>query len=323
MEVPQPELGLAFQSSPLDNGSSENTRLGETSPRISNAIGISQLNLAYAQEWPIFNNAMLEPYFDQYIFEDRGFVNEFNDLPTSSGLTNMAEGPMQQLDTQSALNLEPAVMAGPSRNNILPVLLVESDLEVHTGHRSPDLSVTGSHNLSSELVTTPSLNQSAASGDCCNGRRRCSMTWFPIPSAQDEIIITTERYYHSRPLPEDVYDDMRRFYINHCLCAKAGDSAPFPRIEILDSFIQLFFEFTHPDIPLFNVSRFDTSPSSWILNAAVAGIGCHHSQISNRQLFADGLLQFVELALAENVSETIVMNTFAHRKRTLKFILLE
>ena len=95
---------------------------------------------------------MLEPYFDQYIFEDRGFVNEFNDLPTSSGLTNMAEGPMQQLDTQSALNLEPAVMAGPSRNNILPVLLVESDLEVHTGHRSPDLSVTGSHNLSSELV---------------------------------------------------------------------------------------------------------------------------------------------------------------------------
>lgn len=100
---------------------------------------------------------------------------------------------------------------------------------------------------------------------------------------------------------------MRRFFFNHCVCAKARDSGPFPSIELLNSFVQLFFEFTHPDLPLFQVSMFNLSQDSWIVNAAVAAVGCHHSEISNRQMFADALLQYVELALAENVSGTIMV----------------
>lgn len=67
MQLPPAEPSLV-ENFWIGNASSEDTYLEGRSPSIDNAFEQSHQDLAYAQEWLIFHNVILEPYFDLSIF---------------------------------------------------------------------------------------------------------------------------------------------------------------------------------------------------------------------------------------------------------------
>ncbi|KAJ5214779.1 hypothetical protein N7449_001948 [Penicillium cf. viridicatum] len=122
--------------------------------------------------------------------------------------------------------------------------------------------------------------------------------YFPKLLPGDADVVASENFCHVPPLSSEVYERMVAFYRNHhTTSSHAGETSEFPNLDVLNSFMQLYFEFVHPHLPVLHLPTFNPGPESWMLVLAVVAAGCHHSAIENQHEFAVPLRDLLHQAI--------------------------
>lgn len=116
---------------------------------------------------------------------------------------------------------------------------------------------------------------------------------------KDRDILVSEQYYHVRPISDGVYNNIYTFYIQHC---DPSQLQPFPEAEILNTFMQMYFEFCHEELPLFHLPTLDPSPESWIVVAAIIAVGCNYSVSHYREEVSKTMLFLLHRAISQKVN---------------------
>jgi hypothetical protein len=124
---------------------------------------------------------------------------------------------------------------------------------------------------------------------------------FPSISVQDHDFLLAEKFYHVQRLPKQKYEVIAEFYQKHCESDVPDRKSPFPSPDVLDTFIQLYFEHFHPTMPVLHVPTFEPSRSSWVLLLALSAVGSQYSAISTRKDFSGALTGFLRQGLLNHV----------------------
>lgn len=125
----------------------------------------------------------------------------------------------------------------------------------------------------------------------------------PHPSLQllpsDLDVLIAEDFGHVPKVSSDVHERISQFfYFQHRKSSPRGVDHPiFPSIDALNTFIQLYFEYFHPQVPILHVATFNPGLEDWMLVIAVAAIGCQHSAISSQVDFAVALRELLHQAI--------------------------
>lgn len=101
-----------------------------------------------------------------------------------------------------------------------------------------------------------------------------------LPLSEEEII-ATEDFRHVEQVSESTYNAIMNFYREHCQKVNMPN-ASLPNIQVVSTFVQLYFEYFHPLMPIVHLSSFKPTPDKWILIAAIASVGCQYSRIPTR-----------------------------------------
>ncbi|KAH7208340.1 hypothetical protein BKA60DRAFT_464454 [Fusarium oxysporum] len=128
--------------------------------------------------------------------------------------------------------------------------------------------------------------------------------YFPKLLLSDVDIIAAENYYHVPALSEETYQRMRLFFCSlHNTSSYSSEAQEFPDIDVLNSFMQLYFEYVNAQFPVLHLPTFQPSPKSWMLVLAVVAVGCSHSAIRNQHEFAVPLRDLLHQALVVKLLE--------------------
>lgn len=76
-----------------------------------------------------------------------------------------------------------------------------------------------------------------------------------------------------------------------------------PSAEVMNSFIQLYFEHFHDTMPFIHKPSFDPSKEHWILVLAIAATGCRFSQVPRSDLYGLKLTELVRRSIMVVVSQ--------------------
>ncbi|KAG7128204.1 hypothetical protein HYQ45_012066 [Verticillium longisporum] len=80
-----------------------------------------------------------------------------------------------------------------------------------------------------------------------------------------------------------------------------GSDLAFPEANVLGTFVQLFFEYTHQQIPVLHLATYNPNYESWILVLAVGAVGSQYSQVSNQANLAVSLRELLSEAILDRV----------------------
>ncbi|EXL41413.1 hypothetical protein FOCG_16220 [Fusarium oxysporum f. sp. radicis-lycopersici 26381] len=128
--------------------------------------------------------------------------------------------------------------------------------------------------------------------------------YFPKLLLSDVDIIAAENYYHVPALSDETYQRMRLFFCSlHNTSSYSSETQEFPDIDVLNSFMQLYFEYVNAQFPVLHLPTFQPSPKSWMLVLAVVAVGCSHSAIRNQHEFAVPLRDLLHQALVVKLLE--------------------
>ncbi|KAL3480491.1 fungal-specific transcription factor domain-containing protein [Aspergillus californicus] len=120
----------------------------------------------------------------------------------------------------------------------------------------------------------------------------------------DREILASEQYYHVPPISNGLYSTIHAFWIQHCVT----EVPTFPDADILNTFMQMYFEFCHEELPLFHLPTFDPSPESWIVVAGIIAIGCNYSVSRYRLEVSDALLKLLHRAVSQRMTDNTLVN---------------
>lgn len=97
-------------------------------------------------------------------------------------------------------------------------------------------------------------------------------------------VIAAESFDHVPRLPASTYAKILQFYEEQR--TYSGNLAALPGIDLLNSFMQLYFEHYAAKLPLIHPSTFMPSDDSWLLVLAMASVGCEYSELCTLDLMA-------------------------------------
>ncbi|KAF4429654.1 hypothetical protein FACUT_9062 [Fusarium acutatum] len=158
---------------------------------------------------------------------------------------------------------------------------------------------TSAEGLSTVTSTTPY----STVGRCARASSQHPI-YFPKLLLSDVDIIAAENYYHVPALPGETYEKIRSFARSlHDTSSQSSGGQEFPNIVVLNSFMQLYFEFVNAQFPILHLPTFKPSPKSWMLVLAVVAVGCSHSAIRNQHEFAVPLRDLLHQALVIKLYE--------------------
>lgn len=122
---------------------------------------------------------------------------------------------------------------------------------------------------------------------------------FPIFSSDDLDLIISDDFCHVPELSVAAYDALRLMY--NGLDKVTPNTPPCPRRDVINAFIQLYFEYFHPGFPLLHQATFGQQTNSTHLLLAVAAIGCLYSRVKSRAQCSQALLGTLRHALYSKV----------------------
>ncbi|KAF5859192.1 hypothetical protein ETB97_003205 [Aspergillus alliaceus] len=125
-----------------------------------------------------------------------------------------------------------------------------------------------------------------------------------LPS-HDREILASEQYYHVPRISDGAYNNMIAFCIQQC---DVTEGQTFPDVDILNTFMQMYFEFCHEELPLFHLPTFDPSPESWIVVAAIIAVGSNYSMSRYRLEVSDTLLSVLHRAVAQKMTDNTLVD---------------
>jgi hypothetical protein len=127
---------------------------------------------------------------------------------------------------------------------------------------------------------------------------------FPDMSNVQPEILEYEDFGHVDAFDQRTYDDLN-VYLGRCTLGqtfRAFQHSVLPPIEVMNCFVQLYFEKFHPSFPLLHKPSFNTSTKPSILALAVAATGCRHSKAPSAENCAIALQELLRRAIKTTVS---------------------
>ncbi|KAJ5678211.1 uncharacterized protein N7477_003844 [Penicillium maclennaniae] len=128
-----------------------------------------------------------------------------------------------------------------------------------------------------------------------------SFPGFPQFSPDDIDLLVSDDYCHVSELSESEYDALVTLYHESVLASDSENQGDFPRREIINAFVQLYFEFFHLGFHLLHQDAFQRQQRSSCLYLAVAAIGAQYSRVTSRGQCSLALLEILRRALLNNV----------------------
>ncbi|KAH8426504.1 fungal specific transcription factor domain-containing protein [Aspergillus melleus] len=114
-----------------------------------------------------------------------------------------------------------------------------------------------------------------------HNQQRESTANVPDSISDEQEILVSEDFCHVERISEDTYNAILDFYREHCQKPNTPQPAP-PSIQVVNTFVQLYFEHFHPVMPIIHHASFKPTPDKWVLVAAIASVGCQYSRIPTR-----------------------------------------
>lgn len=141
----------------------------------------------------------------------------------------------------------------------------------------------------------PTVNSSPSQGESPCRR---------FPQTQDNHIQTaeTETFGHVQNVPIRAYEGLQTFFATQC----QNSTSSFIPIRLVQTFVDLYFEYFDPQFPFLHVSRFDDEDLPWILLLATAAIGSYYSEIENIQDYTSILCDLLGRAVDNEVPHCLV-----------------
>ncbi|KAH6723076.1 hypothetical protein BKA61DRAFT_565730 [Leptodontidium sp. MPI-SDFR-AT-0119] len=124
---------------------------------------------------------------------------------------------------------------------------------------------------------------------------------FPDLKPEDEDAIISEDFSCTAQISDENYQMILRSFESLHRCTDPNMTCFFPSLHLLDIFVQLYFEYFHPQVPLLHIVNFSSLPTSWLLITAMAAIGCRYSMITGYQQYVDSLEEFVRRVILHHV----------------------
>ncbi|KAK1144854.1 hypothetical protein N8T08_004867 [Aspergillus melleus] len=103
----------------------------------------------------------------------------------------------------------------------------------------------------------------------------------PDSISDEQEILESEDFCHVERISEDTYNAILNFYREHCQKPNTPQPTP-PSIQVVNTFVQLYFEHFHPVMPVLHRASFRPTADKWALVAAIASVGCQYSRIPTR-----------------------------------------
>lgn len=122
---------------------------------------------------------------------------------------------------------------------------------------------------------------------------------FPTFSSDELDLIISDDFCHVPELSVAAYDALLLMY--NSLDQVTPNTPPCPRRDVINAFIQLYFEYFHPGFPLLHQATFGQQTNSTHLLLAVAAIGCLYSRVKSRSQCSQALLETLRHALYSKV----------------------
>lgn len=135
---------------------------------------------------------------------------------------------------------------------------------------------------------------------------------FPDMSCAEADILEAEDFAHVERMSMESYAEILKLMERqardegHLQPLHNGNLAS---MHALDSFVQLYFEYFHPNLPILHQATFDPSQARWQLVLATAAVGCCYSKVQGAVQYAMGLQELLRRAIAEAVSPQYAHNT--------------
>lgn len=123
----------------------------------------------------------------------------------------------------------------------------------------------------------------------------------------DHSILEIENFAHVGRLSFEKYEEIvenLEIHANQPIYQTFG-SPVLPSAEVMNSFIQLYFEHFHDTMPFIHKSSFDPSKEHWILVLAIAATGCRFSQVPRSDLYGLKLTELVRRSIMVVVSQSV------------------
>lgn len=124
---------------------------------------------------------------------------------------------------------------------------------------------------------------------------------FPHFSPDDTNLIVSDDYCHVLEVSESDYEELLRLYHKSVQASSCENKVNFPRREIINAFVQLYFQFFHSSFPLLHQATFQHQQRSPCLVFAVAAIGSQYSRVTSRGQCGLALLETLRRSLLKNV----------------------
>ncbi|KAJ5415526.1 hypothetical protein N7465_004221 [Penicillium sp. CMV-2018d] len=130
-----------------------------------------------------------------------------------------------------------------------------------------------------------------------------SFPGFPQFSLDDTDLLISDDYCHVPEVSEHDYDALSRLYYKSVPAFSSETNGNFPPREIMNVFVQLYFEYFHPGFHLLHQGTFHHRQRSSCLLLAVAAIGAQYSRVSSRGQCSLALLEILRRALLDNKAD--------------------
>ncbi|KAI8715973.1 hypothetical protein NCS52_01106500 [Fusarium sp. LHS14.1] len=148
-----------------------------------------------------------------------------------------------------------------------------------------------------EHGTQPSLDKSSPETQNPHATKPTLRSAFPPQRPTDDLIIQAEDFGHVRKVDGQEYRTIRNFWDSQ----KGGfQEHGFPRREVINVFVQLYFEHFDSQFPCVHNSQLQAQERSWILLLALAATGSQYSEISCSFGHTFALQELLRLALKAN-----------------------
>lgn len=128
---------------------------------------------------------------------------------------------------------------------------------------------------------------------------KCCCVRFPEEGPEDDEVIAAEDFGHVASIRETKYRQILEFWRTQ-QCARCKASFPetsFVSLPLLNTTIQLYYEYYDPWMPFLHPSAFDDGRISCVLVLAVASVGCQYSDVKNSEAYVLGLQDLLQRAL--------------------------
>jgi len=129
---------------------------------------------------------------------------------------------------------------------------------------------------------------------------------FPSIDPADHDIVLSENFCHVDGKIHLAYKQISDFHSQQRVLHGAQVDTSLPLYNYFHVFIQLYFEYFDPQLPLVHWSVLEAEETSWILYLAIATIGCQYSAITNAQAYHNALRDLLRRAVLIEVTSVLL-----------------